>query len=356
MGSTISSHDSSCVVLKLLRDDIFVSQVWKGDTIHHYWSNLRATLSHSIFGATIRSATSCSPSRYVGRCLSFDHYFAYKYKDIQEIISFEFWKTLTSTHRLDQAFLHWRGTSCASCTSRVSNDAVLLVEDINLALISGEFSMHQRTSTSMSTFEFNVDLCLANNVTLWIIDNDVRTINISSCVASLVIGELLSENTHHIRCLRFDVLTTGTIRHHNTPSYSSSLTIIYLRDLAVITNVFLGDSHLLRRNFLSWGATLPNLLAVLIICVLQHDLLSCETIITDDGKFYVISIVDMEDGDTSSLDVCDHDTAWGAVDKSPSIVFNTSAASTAMFCTSSTCTIISLRRLLRLSTQLLLFE
>eukprot|EP00984_Skeletonema_dohrnii_P023167 scaffold12245_cov76-Skeletonema_dohrnii-CCMP3373.AAC.1 len=98
----------------------------------------------------------------------------------------------------------------------------------------------------MSPFEFNVGLCLANNVTLLIIDNDVRTINISSCVASLVIGELLSENNHHLRCLRFDVLTTGTIRHHNTPSYSSSLTITYLRDLAVITNVFLRDSHLLR--------------------------------------------------------------------------------------------------------------
>eukprot|EP00984_Skeletonema_dohrnii_P024488 scaffold13610_cov84-Skeletonema_dohrnii-CCMP3373.AAC.1 len=114
----------------------------------------------------------------------------------------------------------------------------------------------------MSPFEFNADLCLANNVTLWIIDNDVCAINISSCVASLVIGELLSENTHHLRCLRFDVLTTGTIiRHHNTPSYSSSLTIIYLRDLAVITNVSLRDCHLLRRIFLSWGATLPNLLA-----------------------------------------------------------------------------------------------
>ena len=270
-------------------------------------------------------------------------------------VSFEFWKKSTSTHRLNQVFLLWRGNSCASCTSCVSNDAVLLVEDINLALLSGEFSMYQRTSTSMSPFEFNVGLCLANNVTLLIIDNDVRTINISSCVASLVIGELLSENTHHLRCLRFDVLTTGTIRHHNTPSYSSSLTIIYLRDLAVITNVFLGDSQL-RRILLSWGATLPNLLAVLIICVFQHDLLSCETIITDDGKFYAISIVDWEDGDTSSLDVCDHDTAWGAVDKSPSIVFNTSAASTAMFCTSSTCTTILLRRLLRLSTQLLLFE
>jgi len=355
MGSTtISSHDSSCVVLKLLHDDIFVSQVWRGDTIHHYRSDLRSTLSHSIFGATIRSATSCSPSRYVGSCLSFDHYFAYK--DIQDIVSFEFWKKSTSTHQLNQVFLLWRGTSCASCTSSVSNDAVLLVEDINLALPSGEFSMHQRTSTSMSPFEFNVDLCLANNVTLLIIDNDVRTINISSCVASLVIGELLSENTHHLRCLRFDVLTTGTIRHHNTPSYSSSLTIIYLRDLAVITNVFLGDSHLLRRIFLSWGATLPNLLAVLIICVLQHDLLSYKTIITDDGKFYAISIVDWEDGDTSSLDVCDHDTAWGAVDKSPSIVFNTSSASTAMFCTSATYTTILLRRLLPLSTRLLLFE
>jgi len=356
MGSVnISSHDSSCVVLKLLHDDIFLSQVWKGDTIHHYWSHLRAMLSHSIFGAMIRSATSCSPSRYVGRCIPFDHYFAYK--NTQDIVSFEFWKKSTSTHRLNQVFLFWRGTSCASCTSCVSNDAVLLVEDINLALLSGEFSMHQRTSTSMSPFEFNIDLCSENNITLLTIDNDARTINISSCIASLVIGELLSENTHHLRCLRFDILTTGTIRHHITSSYSSSLTIIYLRDLAVITNAFLGDSHLLRRIFLSWGATLPNLLAVLIICVLQRDLLSCETIITEDGKFYAISIVDWEEGDTSSLDVCDHGTTWGAVDKSPSIVFNTSsAASTAMFCTSSTCTTILLRRLLRPSTKLLLFE
>eukprot|EP00984_Skeletonema_dohrnii_P019846 scaffold9576_cov192-Skeletonema_dohrnii-CCMP3373.AAC.1 len=227
MGSTsISSHDSSCVV-------------WRGDTIHHYRSDLRSMLSHSIFGATIRSATSrsgtsCSPYRYVVSCLLFDHYFAYK--DIQDIVSFEFWKKSTSNHRLNQVFLLWRGTSCASCTSCVSNDAVSLVEDINLALLSGEVSMHQRTSTPMSPFEFNVDLCLANNVTLLIIDDDVCAVNISSCVASLVIGELLSENTHHLRCICFDVLTTGTIRHHNTPSYSSSLTITYLRDLAVITN------------------------------------------------------------------------------------------------------------------------
>jgi len=98
---------------------------------------------------------------------------------------------------------------------------------------------------------------------------------------------------------------------------------------------------------LSRGASLPNLLAASSICVLLHDLLSCGTSVMNDSKSYAIDIAYWEDGNTSSHDACDQDTTWEVVDKSPSIVFNTSAASTAMFCVSSTFMTTSIRRLHR---------
>ena len=224
-----------------------------------------------------------------------------------------------------------------------------------MASLLGEFSTHKRTSTSMSPVEFNDGLCLENNVTVSIIGNDVPTISTSSFIAPLVIGERSSKNTHHVCSICSDVLTNGIAQHHDMPSHSSSLAIIHLHDLLAITHVFQGNTHL-QRIFSSWGATSPNLLAVPSIFVLLHDLLRCGTFVMDDSNFCAISTVGWRDEDTSYLDACDHNTAWGAVTKSPSNVFNTSAASTAMLCASPTCTIILLRQLLRLSTQLLLFE
>eukprot|EP00984_Skeletonema_dohrnii_P022999 scaffold12123_cov93-Skeletonema_dohrnii-CCMP3373.AAC.1 len=68
----------------------------------------------------------------------------------------------------------------------------------------------------------------------------------------------------------------------------------------------------------------------------------------NDGKSCATGIVYWGDGDTSSLDACNQDTTWEAVDKSSSIVFNTSAASIAIFCVSLTFMTTLLRRLHRL--------
>lgn len=320
MGSTISSYSPS-VELKLLHGDICVSQRWGGDTIHHYWNDLHATMSHFIFDGNFRSSTSCSPSRSVGRLIPFDYYFAYK--NIQDIVSFEFWTSSTSIHRFNHVYLLWRGTFCESCTLCVPSDSVLLVEDIFLASLL-ELSMHKRT--------FN--LCLGDNTTVLIIGKDARTTSTSLCIPPLVIGE-----------------RSGIAQHRGMPSYLSSLAIIHLHDLFAITHVFYEDTHF-QRIFLSWGTTSPNLLSVLSICVLPHDLSRCGTFVMDDSKTYAISTVVWRDEEMSYLDAYDHDTAWGAAANSPSNVFNTSAASTAMLCVSTTCTITLLQRLLRLSTRL----
>eukprot|EP00984_Skeletonema_dohrnii_P030021 scaffold21122_cov171-Skeletonema_dohrnii-CCMP3373.AAC.1 len=103
----------------------------------------------------------------------------------------------------------------------------------------------------------------------------------------------------------------------------------------------------LHRTFLSRGASLPNLRAALSIYIFLHDRLSCGTIAMNDGKSCATGIAYWGDGDTSSLDACNQDTTWEAVDKSSLIVFNTSAASIAMFCVSSTFMTTLLRRLHR---------
>ena len=103
----------------------------------------------------------------------------------------------------------------------------------------------------------------------------------------------------------------------------------------------------LHRTFLSRGASLPNLRAALSIYIFLHDRLSCGTIAMNDGKSCATGIAYWGDGDTSSLDACNQDTTWEAVDKSSPIVFNTSAASIAMFCVSSTFMTTLLRRLHR---------
>ena len=283
-------------------------------------------MSHFILDENFRSSTSCLPSCSVGRLIPFDHCFAYK--NIQDIISFEFWKTPTSIHRFNYVYLLWRGMFCEFCTLCVPSDAVLLVEDILLASFL-ELSTHKRTFS----------LCLGNNTTVLIIGNDARTTSTSFCNPPLVIGE-----------------ESGIAQHHDMSSHSSSLAIIHLHGPFAITHVFHGITHL-QRILLSWGTTSSNLLSVLSICVLlPHDLLRCGTFVMDDSKLYAISTVVWGDEEMSYLDAYDHDTAWGAAANSPSNVFNTSAASTAMLCVSTTCTITLLQRLLRLSTQLLLFE
>ena len=179
-----------------------------------------------------------------------------------------------------------------------------------------------------------IDFCLSDDTTLLIIGNDVRTINTTACVVSLVIGERLSNETKHVRCFYQDVLIIGTVQ----------------QDLVVITDVFLGSAQL-HRIFLAWGAALFNCTPIVlqIIYVLLHDLVRNETAATDNGKSYSIRTVNQEDGDMSSADVYD-DTARGAVDKSLLLVSNTAAASATMVCTSSL-----LQRLPRLLAELHLF-
>jgi hypothetical protein len=146
--------------------------------------------------------------------------------------------------------------------------------------------------------------------------------SIKTSYALLMIGETLQERidtTKNVNFIRDNISSTG---NH--------------------TSVHL------HRTFLSRGASLPNLLATPSIYVLLHDK-SCGTILMNDGKPYATGIAYWGEANTSFHDVCDQDTTWGAVDKLSSIVFNTSAAPTAMFCVSSTLftttSIVRLRRL-----------
>ena len=183
--------------------------------------------------------------------------------------------------------------------------------------------MHKRTSTSMSP----VDL-FADNATSLIIGNDSCTINIAACVASLFIGERSSKKTKHARCFYQDTLIIGTVRQDIIPSHPSSLMDIHLHDFTAITSVVFVSTQR-RRIFLPWGAAPSNCtpIALQIIYVRLHDLVSYEATTMDNSKFYdANSTVDCEDGDTSSTDVYSHDTAWGAADKSL-LVPNTAIAS-----------------------------
>jgi len=63
---------------------------------------------------------------------------------------------------------------------------------------------------------------------------------------------------------------------------------IHLSGFAVITSVLFGSSTQLHRIFLPWGAAPSNCtpIALQIIYILLHHLVSYETTSTDNGKFY----------------------------------------------------------------------
>eukprot|EP00573_Skeletonema_grethae_P010792 CAMPEP_0201709916 /NCGR_PEP_ID=MMETSP0578-20130828/58352_1 /ASSEMBLY_ACC=CAM_ASM_000663 /TAXON_ID=267565 /ORGANISM="Skeletonema grethea, Strain CCMP 1804" /LENGTH=912 /DNA_ID=CAMNT_0048198913 /DNA_START=633 /DNA_END=3371 /DNA_ORIENTATION=- len=222
--------------------------------------------------------------------------------------------------------------------------SLYLCGDNILVLFWGELLMHGRTSTSMSP----VDLCFADHATSFLIGNDACTINITASVVSWVIGEWFAEKTkHNVRCFYQDTLIIGTGRQDIIPSHPSSLMDIHLHDFAVVTGAFLGSIQL-RRIFLPWGAALSNCVLIVLQIILHH-LVNYEATAMDIGKFYAIS------QDTTSADVYDHGTTWGAVDESLMSVYTTVDSSATMVCTASSRTVSLPRRLLRLSTKPHLF-